>query len=113
MYYHQTKDFEELRRKVRAEEYERFTHKKALEDVNIVQGKTAHDKKEAQHQQLTFNTDRQKREQELIRKIDNLEKQMRANRNWQNRQRQRDRRNQLQNQNQTPQQQNQQQQHQE
>ena len=37
VYYHQTKDFEELRRKVRAEEYERFTHKKALEEVNTVQ----------------------------------------------------------------------------
>ena len=57
VYYHQTKDFEELRRKVRAEEYERFTHKKALKDVNTVQGKTAQDRKETQHQPLTFNTD--------------------------------------------------------
>ena len=110
VYYHQTKDFEELRRKVRAEEYERFTHKKALKDVNTVQGKTAQDKKETQHQPLTFNTDAQKREQELMKKLDILEKQIKANRNWQNRQRQRERRNQNQNRNQTPQE-NQQQQH--
>ena len=110
VYYHQTKDFEELRRKVRAEEYERFTHKKALKDVNTVQGKTALDKKETQHQPLTFNTDAQKREQELMKKLDILEKQIKANRNWQNRQRQRERRNQNQNRNQTPQEQQQQQQ---
>ena len=109
VYYHQTKDFEELRRKVRAEEYERFTHKKALNDVNTVQGKTAQDKKETQHQPLTFNTDAQKREQELMKKLDILEKQIKANRNWQNRQRQRERRNQNQNRNQTPQEQQQQQ----
>ena len=111
VYYHQTKDFEELRRKVRAEEYERFTHKKALKDVNTVQGKTAQDKKETQHQPLTFNTDAQKREQELMKKLDILEKQIKANRNWQNRQRQRERRNQ--NRNQTPQENQQQQQQQE
>ena len=110
VYYHQTKDFEELRRKVRAEEYERFTHKKALKDVNTVQGKTAQDKKETQHQPLTFNTDAQKREQELMKKLDILEKQIKANRNWQNRQRQRERRNQ--NRNQTPQENHQQQQQQ-
>ena len=110
VYYHQTKDFEELRRKVRAEEYERFTHKKALKDVNTVQGKTAQDKKETQHQPLTFNTDAQKREQELMKKLDILEKQIKANRNWQNRQRQRERRNQ--NRNQTPQENQQQQQQQ-
>ena len=113
VYYHQTKDFEELRRKVRAEEYERFTHKKALKDVNTVQGKTAQDKKETQHQPLTFNTDAQKREQELMKKLDILEKQIKANRNWQNRQRQRERRNQNQNRNQTPQENQQQQQQQE
>ena len=110
VYYHQTKDFEELRRKVRAEEYERFTHKKALKDVNTVQGKTAQDRKETQHQSLTFNTDAQKREQELMKKLDILEKQIKANRNWQNRQRQRERRNQ--NRNQTPQENQQQQQQQ-
>ena len=103
VYYHQTKDFEELRRKVRAEEYERFTHKKALKDVNTVQGKAAQDKKETQHQPLTLNTDAQKREQELMKKLDILEKQIKANRNWQNRQRQRERRNQNPNRNQTPQ----------
>ena len=66
-----------------------------------MQGKTAQDKKETQHQPLTFNTDAQKREQELMKKLDILEKQIKANRNWQNRQRQRERRNQ--NRNQTPQ----------
>ena len=110
VYYHQTKIFEELRRKVRAEEYERFTHKKALKVVNAVQGKTAQDMKETQHQPLTFNTDAQKREQELMKNLDILEKQIKANRNWQNRQRQRERRNQ--NRNQTPQEQQQQQQQQ-
>ena len=65
VYYHQTKDFKELRRKVRAEEYERFTHKKALKDVNTVQGKTAQDKKETQHQPLTFNTDAQNESKNL------------------------------------------------
>ena len=112
VYYHQSKDFEELRRKVGAEEYKRFTHKKALKDVNTVQGKTAKDKKETQHQPLTFNTDAQKREQELMKKLDILEKQIKANRNWQNRQRQRERHNQNQNRNQTPQEQQQQQQRQ-
>ena len=33
VHYHQTKDFEELRKKVKAEEYQRFTHKKALGEV--------------------------------------------------------------------------------
>ena len=37
VHYHQTKDFEELRKKVRAEEYQRFTHKKALGEVNTLQ----------------------------------------------------------------------------
>ena len=77
-----------------------------------MQGKTAQDKKETQHQPLTFNTDEKKREQELMKKFDILEKQIKANRNWQNRQRQRERRNQNQNRNQTPQENQQQQQQQ-
>ena len=105
VYYHQTKSFEELRSKVRAEEYERFTHKKALEEVNTVQqGRTTQSKRETQHQPLTFTPDKQNREQELMKRLDIVEKMLRSNRNYQNRQRQRYRRNQNQNQteNQSP-----------
>ena len=99
VYYHQTKSFEELRSKVRAEEYERFTHKKALEEVNTVQqGRTTQSKRETQHQPLTFTPDKQNREQELMKRLDIVEKMLRSNRNYQNRQRQRYRRNQNQNQ---------------
>ena len=99
VYYHQTKSFEELRSKVRAEEYERFTHKKALEEVNTVQqGRTTQSKRETQHQPLTFTPDKQNREQELLKRLDIVEKMLRSNRNYQNRQRQRYRRNQNQNQ---------------
>ena len=99
VYYHQTKSFEELRSKVRAEEYERFTHKKALEEVNTVQqGRTTQSKRDTQHQPLTFTPDKQNREQELLKRLDIVEKMLRSNRNYQNRQRQRYRRNQNQNQ---------------
>ena len=68
VYYHQTKSFEELRSKVRAEEYERCTHEKALEEVNTVQqGRTTQFKRETQHQPLTFTPDKQNREQELLK----------------------------------------------
>ena len=88
VHYHQTKDFEELRKKVRAEEYQRFTHKKALGEVNTLQhGKQSQVKKETQHQPLTFNTEREKREQDLLKRLENLENDMKRKGNWQNKRR--------------------------
>ena len=88
VHYHQTKDFEELRKKVRAEEYQRFTHKKALGEVNTLQqGKPSQVKKETQHQPLTFNTEREKREQDLLKRLENLENDMKRIGNWQNKRR--------------------------
>ena len=88
VHYHQTKDFEELRKKVRAEEFQRFTHKKALGEVNsLQQGKQSQVKKETQHQLLTFNTEREKREQDLLKRLENLENDMKRKGNWQNKRR--------------------------
>ena len=88
VHYHQTKDFEELRKKVKAEEYQIFTHKKALGEVNTLQqGKQSQVKKETQHRPLTFNTEREKREQDLLKRLENLENDMKRKGNWQNKRR--------------------------
>ena len=101
VFFHQTTDFEELRGQVRTEELARFTHKKAVQEVSTVQPK-APEKPNVQHQPLTFSSDKQKKVQDLENKLDRVDKQLRANRNWWNRQ-QRLRKKQNKEQNQTPQ----------
>ena len=101
VYYHQITSFEELRSKVRTEELQRFTHKKAVEDLNnLQQGQKSQTqtKKETQHQPLMFNAEKSK-QQELLERLENIEKRIRANLNYQNRQRRRNNQNQNQNQN--------------
>ena len=102
VYYHQITSFEELRSKVRTEELQRFTHKKAVEDLNnSQQGQKSQTqtKKETQHQPLMFNAEKSK-QQELLERLENIEKRIRANLNYQNRQRRINNQTQNQNQNQ-------------
>ena len=76
--------------------------KKAVEDLNnSQQGQKSQTqtKKETQHQPLMFNAEKSK-QQELLERLENIEKRIRANLNYQNRQRRINNQTQNQNQNQ-------------
>lgn len=77
VYYHQIKEFELLRRKVRGEEYELYTHKKMTEKESITKNpeKTTEVKTSVQHQPLNLrDNSSDKAIKELSKRLESIEK---------------------------------------